>query len=450
MTDWNAFAGEIGGAGLIDAPGEVARKSRDFYWYSPVLKAKLDDRRAERVVVPRCEDDVIRIARACVRRRIPVTVRGGGTGNYGQAVPLAGGVVLDMTAMNRIRRHDGPVARFEAGAIMKDLDDALAPAGWELRIHPSTAASASIGGFVAGGAAGCGSINFGRLRERGNILGLRLVTMEDEPQAIELQGDDVQQVHQAWGTNGIVTELEMPLAPAYRWVQTAIAFEAFDRAGRFCQRLAESDGIVKKSAALFAWPIPGYFRRFRGRLPDGAHVVFAMIAEPSLPAAQAVVREHGGEIVLNGLLGGDGIDGPPLYEYTWNHTTLYAMRADPSFTYIQSLFPAGRNLETMARMRETFGDEVLMHAEFVRIDGRITNSALQLVRFTGEARLNEIMDLHAAAGIGVANPHIHHLDDSYKRVSLAAQLALKRRADPHGLLNPGKLRQAAPADEAAE
>jgi FAD/FMN-containing dehydrogenase len=44
-----------------------------------------------------------------------------------------------------------------------------------------------------------------------------VVTLEDEPRIIELRGDEVQKVNHAYGTNGIITQLEMPLAPAYPW-----------------------------------------------------------------------------------------------------------------------------------------------------------------------------------------------------------------------------------------
>ena len=450
MVDWSAFDREIGDAEIVESQNEITRKSRDFYWYSPVLKAKLDDCVADRVVIAKSEADVIGVAHACVRQRIPLTVRGGGTGNYGQAVPVRGGVVLDMTGMGRVLATDGAMVRAEAGAIMKDIDDTLAPDGRELRMHPSTVASASIGGFVGGGAVGVGGITYGRLRDRGNILGVKIVTMEDEPRVIELTGDDVQQVHQAWGTNGIITEVTMPVAPKYDWIEGMAAFETFEQAAGFCQRFGEADGIIKKLDTLLAWPIVSYFKRFNDRLPDGGHIAVFMVAAPYIALFEALVRENAGEVVLLGRLDSDDIDGPPLYEYCWNHTTLYGMRADPAITYIQALFPAGRNLELMSEMRAIFGDEVMIHAEFQRIDGRVLNSALQLVRYTTEERLNEIMDIHVANGVGIANPHTNYLDDSYKRVSLEAQLGLKRRTDPYNLLNPGKIQSEEITEDAAE
>jgi len=76
----------------------VRQRSRDFFWYSPVLKRQLNGVSADVVAEARDEADVVRILAACHARRIPVTPRGAGTGNYGQAMPLHGGVVLDVSA----------------------------------------------------------------------------------------------------------------------------------------------------------------------------------------------------------------------------------------------------------------------------------------------------------------------------------------------------------------
>ena len=91
---------DLGDIPVVTDPKVVRRRSRDFFWYSPILNEQLDGKSADLIVTPRSEQDVVRTAAACARHRIPVTVRAGGTGNYGQAVPLKGGVLLDMTALS--------------------------------------------------------------------------------------------------------------------------------------------------------------------------------------------------------------------------------------------------------------------------------------------------------------------------------------------------------------
>ena len=103
--------------------------------------------------------------------------------------------------------------RAEAGARLGAIDEATRPSGWELRMHSSTKKVATIGGFVGGGHAGIGSCVHGILRDCGNILGLEVVSVEAEPRVVELRGDRVNLVHHAYGSNGIMTEVEMPSHP---------------------------------------------------------------------------------------------------------------------------------------------------------------------------------------------------------------------------------------------
>ena len=97
-------------ARVITQAAIVQRLSRDFYWYSPVLKALLDDKTAEAVAQPIATKEVVAILSTCYARKIPVTARGAGTGNYGQAIPLHGGIVLDLALHGRHRRSSPPKA----------------------------------------------------------------------------------------------------------------------------------------------------------------------------------------------------------------------------------------------------------------------------------------------------------------------------------------------------
>ncbi len=108
MMDIAALKRDLDGLKVEDNEKIVQQKSRDFYWYSPVLKRQLDHVTADLVVSPKSEAEVIRVLAACHRHGVPVTPRGTGTGNYGQAMPLSGGVVLQP---RRHERRDGDLAR---------------------------------------------------------------------------------------------------------------------------------------------------------------------------------------------------------------------------------------------------------------------------------------------------------------------------------------------------
>ncbi len=442
--DIAALKARLGSIRSEDNPALVKQKSRDFFWYSPVLKRQLDHVTADLVVSPVSEAQVLEVLSACHGLGIPVTPRGTGTGNYGQAMPLSGGVLLDLSGFDQVL--DIAPGRYVAqpGAIMARIDEKTrAHSGQELRLHPSTYQTASIGGFIAGGSGGVGSIKWGGLRDWGNIISLRVATMETQPRILELQGEDLHKVAHAYGTNGIITQVEMPLGPAYEWVDAILGFDTLRAATEFANSLGEQDGLALKNLCVVAAPIGhDYFLRHRKFLPRDSHLVIVMVADFALESLLAYARRFkGAELLLRSdKLSPEEAKGlPPAYELGWNHTTLRALRVDPSITYLQVLYPFPNQVDLVEAIHARFGDEVLCHLEFVRFDGKVTCFGLPLVRFTTEERLEEIMAIHEEMGAPIFNPHRYTLEEGGMKQTDAAQLAFKREADPQGLLNPGKM-----------
>ena len=443
----DAFLAEIGDVPWSMEPTDIKRKSRDYYWYSPILAEQLKDKYADVIVTPRDEADVIRVVKSCVRHRIPLTPRAGATGNYGQCVPMEGGVVLDMASMNQIEWQKPGRVRVQAGAKLFDIDTATRPLGFELRMHPSTKRMAQIGGFVAGGSGGVGSVTYGGMREPGNILAARIVTMEEEPRVIELRGDAAQKISRAYGTTGIITVLEMPTAPALNWIDVIVTFDDFYESIRFAQAIALADGIIKKLLAPIQWPLPENFTSLRAYCPDGKSALLAMIGEMSIESFETLLEPFGGKITYK-VPSEDVASKVPLYEHTWNHCTLQMFKVDRAITYLQVLYPHDRIVESVAEIGAKFEGEVMQHLEFIRINGLMTASGIPVIRYRSPERLYEIMDAFEACGIRIANPHVITLEDGsrYKRVD-ADQLGFKHEVDPYGLLNPGKMRSFVPAEQ---
>ena len=438
-TNWNNIISELTEIETITDPTQIAKLSLDYYHFSPVLQPKLVAKKGDLVVRPTTEAEVLKIAAVCVKYKVPLTVRGAGTGNYGQCIPLNGGVILDTTKMKAIRWMKPGLACVEPGVKLAAFDKKAREIGWELRMAPSTYRTATIGGFIAGGSGGIGSITYGQLRDRGNLHAVRVVTMEDQPRVIELRGDDVQKINHAYGTNGIITELEIPLGSAYDWAELIITFDDFITAAIFGQALGDSDGLIKKLISIHASPIPSYFAALKSYLPEGKHCALLMIAESCLEPLQDLVQEYNGTITYQ-KTAKEASKGTALGEFTWNHTTLHARNVDPSLTYLQSLFPPDKNLSLVAEMYKHFGDEVMMHLEFIRTGGKIAPAALQIVRYTREDRLNEIIQYHEDNGVFIANPHTYILEDGGRKTIAPEQLKFKELVDPYGLMNPGKMK----------
>ena len=93
---------EVKNLEIIESQSDVKRLSKDFYNYSPILTERLDECIADLVVRPSDHNAVKKVVEICWEFSLPLTLRGSGTGNYGQAVPLFKGVVMQMSYLNKL------------------------------------------------------------------------------------------------------------------------------------------------------------------------------------------------------------------------------------------------------------------------------------------------------------------------------------------------------------
>jgi FAD/FMN-containing dehydrogenase len=380
-----------------------------------------------------------------------VTVRGSGTGNYGQAIPLEGGVVIDLALMDRILAIEpSGVAVCEPGARLITIENEARKAGWELRCYPSTYVKASVGGFLGGGSGGIGSITYGGLRENQTVQGIEVLTMEQEPRFLRFEGDSVHQILHSWGTNGIITEVRLALGPRRDWAQLVVAFDSYDSAFTFAEKIANDAATAKRLVTVFEWPIPSYFAPIQRFCPRGQSLIFFLVDDSVLPEVVRKADSAGGAIAYSQPYT-EPRKGPLLTDYTWNHTTLWALKTDPELTYLQCGFQPDSARQQFRLIRERFGEDFLFHIEFVKNDrGRIIPAALPIVRFKDEEYLNQMIDYCRQIGVNVANPHVNQVEGGGRFRSDNIQLLAKYQFDPRGLLNPGKMATFSPEDTTAE
>jgi len=427
-------------ARVLSSPAVLERLSHDFYWYSPVLRPRLADKNGKVAVQPVSVDEVLAVLRFASRNEVPVTVRGAGTGNYGQCVPLKGGIVLDLSIMDKLEaiEPDG-VAVCKPGLRLGVLETEARKQGWELRMYPSTLVKATIGGFLAGGSGGIGSVAHGGLRDFDTVRAFEVVTMEEEPRIVLHQGAAVHEILHAWGTNGILTRIWFALAPAVEWTQVTTAFDSYEGAFSFAESIATDEAWTKRLATVFEWPIPSFFTPVKHLVRQGKALALLMIATKQTADLCAAAEAAGGKVTFAGAYEGPRTQ-PLLSDYTWNHTTLWAMKADPAYTYLQCGFSQTACREQFRLLRQRYGDDILFHIEFMKNGyGIVIPGAIPIVRFTTEERLNEMIDYCRSIGVFVANPHVNYLEDGGRFRADNIQLLAKQKYDPRGLLNPGKM-----------
>jgi FAD/FMN-containing dehydrogenase/Fe-S oxidoreductase len=115
------------------------------------------------VVVPRTREALVQAVNACAEARMPITMRGGGTSQAGQAI--GPGIVIDTSKhLNRLLEVNvaGRWARVEPGIVLDELNAALKPHNLRFAPDVSTASRATIGGMMANNSSGARSVYYGK------------------------------------------------------------------------------------------------------------------------------------------------------------------------------------------------------------------------------------------------------------------------------------------------
>ncbi|MEY8840513.1 FAD-binding oxidoreductase, partial [Cribrihabitans sp. XS_ASV171] len=428
---------------IIDEPVLVKKRSRDFFWYSPILNQQLRKCFGDLVARPKTRAELTHCLAVAFAADLPVVLRGGGTGNYGQAVPLEGGMIVETTAMNRILEIGEGFVRVEAGALMADINAALNPEGWEMAMFPSTQDIATVGGFVAGGSAGIGSVANGPLRENGNIIRIKALSMEAEPVEHAFEGDEVLQIHHAWGLNGAITEVTLRTVPTRDWVGCMVGFDSYAdcyRAG-YALASAPEEEIARKLCSTVDARICDYFPRLEDHVPKGRHLLVSLVPREQVPAFRNLMQEHGGTVHL-------AMDEeerarlklPHVFEFAYNHTTLQVLKSDRGATYQQIGVPDPSDGARIEAMRAKLGDDVWSHHEFTRAGGAVLAADLPIIWYESPERLAEINATYESDGFTVYDAHVNVIEGNHMQPDYR-HLAWKKRLDPKGLLNPGKSRE---------
>ncbi|MDY6908000.1 MAG: FAD-linked oxidase C-terminal domain-containing protein [Chloroflexota bacterium] len=207
-----ALTAIVGAEGVLRGDEEMRRYSLDEM---AIPKPHLPDC----VVRPADTAQVAQVLRLANERGIAVTPRGGGTGVCGGCVPVYGGIVLSLEAMNRIVEIDADnfVAVVEPGVVLSDLYRAVEGQGLYYPLYPGEL-SATIGGNVATNAGGMRAVKYGVTRNF--VVGLQAVLPTGE--VIETGGrlakcssgyDLTQLIVGSEGTLAVVTRIILKLIP---------------------------------------------------------------------------------------------------------------------------------------------------------------------------------------------------------------------------------------------
>ena len=209
------------------------------------------------VVRPESTSQVSRLIRLCSERQIPVTARGAGTGLAGGASPVQGGIVLDMSGMNRILEIDieNQQVIVEPGVVHEKLNLALKPYGFFFPPDPGSSAMCTIGGMISYNSSGMRSVKYGTVRNY--VLDLEVVLADGRvihtgSRVLKsAAGYDLTRVFVgSEGTLGIITRAGLKIAPLPKTRRLVLAsFEDAEIAGRAVIKVFSS-GITPSACEI--------------------------------------------------------------------------------------------------------------------------------------------------------------------------------------------------------
>ena len=377
------------------------------------------------VVYPPDAEAIATAVGAAVRHGVPITPRGKGTGNYGQAIPMAGGLVIDMSKARAIVEVGDGYLIADAGAPMILIEQAANKTGQQVLMFPSTVQS-TVGGFVSGGSGGTGSIKHGMLTSivGGYVRSLDVVHAEPDAHLIHLEAAEAHNYLHSYGVTGIIARVEVALEPQQQWSSFYASFDDFHDAFDLIRPMAALEPtprLVSADVPTLADALPN-----DEALPAGKASLRVILDDSTIEAATKLVEDAGGtvEAVRAGLQ-----HTMKLSMVSYNHPIEWLQKAYPG-VYFHIEVGGDALVDRIDEVHEVYPGAML-HLEAM---AQGTPGGMLAAPYTGEADLLAGFDRMRAIDVGFHNPHQWFVDYEPER---SAELA--KATDPQGLLNPGKL-----------
>lgn len=416
------------------------------------------------VVFATTTEQVSRIMSLANDRKIPVTVRGGGTSVTGAVLPSDGGILLNLARMNRIKeinKADG-YAIVEPGVICNALNMALAPSHF-FPPDPGSAPIATLGGMVATNASGVRAVKYGTTKDY--VMAVEAVMADGRvvragTKAVKTSaGYDLAHLFAASeGTLGVITEVTFRILPSPEYSAYAkLSFPSTREAGAAVEEILSSGIPISTCEILDQVSISVVKKAMGLEVPDEVGCLLFMEIDGNKSAVQEQIEKVNKITDEKGGLGNEWSDDPEKRAAIWSarQGLVPALsRVKPGYRQIPLVEDFG---VPMSKIPETIDDIQAIgekHGFNIATFGHIGDGNLHAVVLI-DVRKEEEWDvlkkvaadfidltlkydgtLTAEHGLGMAKaPYIREeLGDS-----LDIMAAIKKTLDPNNILNPNKM-----------
>ncbi len=406
--------------------------------------------------------EISALLRHCCWRNIPVTPRGAGTGLMGGAVPVCGGVLLDLGRMDEILEIDekNMLARVQPGVTLLELSEAVEARGLFYAPDPGEK-SGSIGGNVNTNAGGMRAVKYGVTRD--HVRGMEVVLPDGE--ILHLGGrvaknstgyQLLQVIIGSEGTLAVVTEITVRLLPRPPALASLLVpFSDLDAAILTVPRFAEA-GITPQAIEFFRRGVIEASERYLGKsFPDRSAPAYLLLRfdGASREELEAQIDAAGRVCLENGAIDALIADTAERQEALWSArgAFLEAIKHDemdeadvvvPRAEIAEMVNYADEVGECVGLRIESFGHagDGNMHINMLR-DGlpwdqwrRKVDRAMELLYEKAEELSGMVSGEH-----GIGHAKRAYLERHTDPREIALMRGVKELFDPRGILNPQKI-----------
>jgi glycolate oxidase len=412
------------------------------------------------VVLPASAADVQAIVRLCAREGVPFVARGHGTGLSGGALPVAGGLVIALSRLNRVLNVDIPNQRMtvEPGVTNLEMTRQVAPFGYYYAPDPSSQQVCSIGGNVAENSGGAHCLKYGFTVH--HVLGVEAVLPDGE--VVHLGGaladtpgpDLLGLLVGSEGTLAVVTSVTVRIMRRPETVQTLLAaFDTIDAGGAVVTDIIGAGIIPAAVEMMDSLAIRAAEAAVQPNFPDADTI---LIVELDGPAAEVTAlfkivvetcRRRGATTIQVAQT-----DDQRARIWRGRKAAFAAMgRVSPNYYVQDGVVPRTKLPEVLKRIRQLERRSGLRIGNvFHAGDGNLHPLICYDDRIPGQADraaevAAEILSYCIEAGGSLTGEHGIGADKSQYMPTMftADDLALMQRVravfDPRGLCNPGKV-----------
>ena len=405
------------------------------------------------VIRPQSTEEVAAIVKIAADEQIPMTPRSGGSTVFFNSVCMKKGIMLDLNGLNGIIRIDAAkhIVRVQAGITWWALERELNRHDLAVRSYPSSARSATVGGWLAMLGYGIGSLKYGPLVDQ--VLSALTVLPDGQIRELNRTSDPpVTWLAASEGTLGIITEVELQVRPRPECEWHGLA--AFSDAAGAQLFIEQAVKLAEKPFNLhFSDPGCNAERHRAGMGSEKSARSFTVAFDADGTAAET---EEAARKYRSCLQAAGGWDLGDEAQHEWEHRffSFVLKREGPSMigaeiwlpikgfaAYLEAVaqFDLDKRLGLISYSHVETTDRLMLMTAF-HTDERDRVGFLQGMAFT--KKLQDIGAKFGGVPYGVGLWNTPYLDRLYSQTELGELRKRKEQLDPHDIMNPGKLYRA--------